>query len=760
MADDAIEKASTYPVEYYWFEGRGRGRVARFWPNTSSRRIRQSANLDSFSGAILSTDYGENFLNMRNKGKVYKNFETILSRKAFKSGVNPDFMPYLRLASNGYTSNRLLGKEQDKNLNLAGVRILKEKGLENVDFAGDVRAWADMATSEGRLNPAAFLKMITAERLVNDKALLANLHTVDELKKAGYEIPEFAEPVMITKKGEELYDLSSVYSTTARVTPSYALLGDKEINANSFKDLNNIENMSGFIQSLSKATGVKIVASDGLEQGQTSFKLGRIRNIGRRLISFLSTSSNGLARAVPYGVVTYSSKGTPAEQVYSIVKQVSELTCEQPITKTIKLIQKKSPSNLPNLSDFENNKEIVKSISASLIASQMISMANLSVNDAKILQELFKIDAAQTLSRVSNPYNEWMMPLIASYVTNSSKAFANEFGIENKLSEYAKILGVEPSTIGSTNSVILGMRDLSVENKGLITSVLPDEKLDENLFIDIEETKLEPASEEKEEGFDEHEKTDEEEREYKEEHPHEEKGSKIFDWGSLAPTTRTIYTNKKCAKFKEKSYALMEEVLKSEHMNLNVQHIRYKKASENMKYSEKKRAQYKKQADELLARKTELLEIERAFRNCINQEGLKKVNDDIAKAEDKNIMAKREALAGKFLMNKVLKIGLLGLKYAQGEPVTYGSVSFKMDAEKAKHMNASAIFDDFIKNCTYHDLKIDKKSEETSVKVKTVSGKTSIKDMLLNLYVRPSIDKVLEPTKEFAVDEYEYEKVM
>ena len=195
-------------------------------------------------------------------------------------------------------------------------------------------------------------------------------------------------------------------------------------------------------------------------------------------------------------------------------------------------------------------------------------------------------------------------------------------------------------------------------------------------------------------------------------------------------------------------------------MNLNVQHIRYKKASENMKYSEKKRAQYKKQADELLARKTELLEIERAFRNCINQEGLKKVNDDIAKAEDKNIMAKREALAGKFLMNKVLKIGLLGLKYAQGEPVTYGSVSFKMDAEKAKHMNASAIFDDFIKNCAYHDLKIDKKSEETSAKVKTVSGKTSIKDMLLNLYVRPSIDKVLEPTKEFAVDEYEYEKVM
>ena len=268
-------------VEYYWFEGRGRGRVARFWPNTSSRRIRQSANLDSFSGAILSTDYGENFLNMRNKGKVYKNFETILSRKAFKSGVNPDFMPYLRLASNGYTSNRLLGKEQDKNLNLAGVRILKEKGLENVDFAGDVRAWADMATSEGRLNPAAFLKMITAERLVNDKALLANLHTVDELKKAGYEVPEFAEPVMITKKGEELYDLSSVYSTTARVTPSYALLGDKEINANSFKDLNNIENMSGFIcpdcgkeydifgkgttQEVAKAYGTKTLAQIPIE---------------------------------------------------------------------------------------------------------------------------------------------------------------------------------------------------------------------------------------------------------------------------------------------------------------------------------------------------------------------------------------------------------------------------------------------------------------------------------------------------------------
>lgn len=476
-----------YPTHRFWFEDKANRKFVKRWPSVSSKREQQSSVMDNLNGVINVADYSNFFDRQKNHVSVYPKLSSaVLNRTYFYKTLNDEMLGSLGLASNGYTSNRLLGKELDKQINQMIYREISHENTKEINDGSTDKFWADLSLIDEVLTPENYLKMLSAERIMSDPKLLTGLKTKGALEEMGFVVPENATFVRKMDDGTPLYDMVSVYPNVKEGKkapfPIYAIDDAGAIDFERIKCLDKVENFDRLVATLSNSLGIKIEKSDTLEAGESNFNVSRMRNYGRRIINYIRKHTGAKVRPLSAGVLTVSSKGTNAKQAYSLLKAVAAMTCENPISNTKKLIENSAPENLPSLEVFSKNEENIKNASACLIASQIVSMSGLEKNDAQALADMFKVEAGQSLSKLDDiKTNNWAMPLVAGYMANGASLVAGDFKIYEPevRKNYIDNLGVVDAGSDVFASIMYGKRNFEKPLMGIYGMLNEDAVLSE-----------------------------------------------------------------------------------------------------------------------------------------------------------------------------------------------------------------------------------------------------------------------------------------
>lgn len=494
-AEETTETTSTpRPVRAYWFETKADRKLAKHWPSRSTKRAMQSANMDNMNQVITIGDYGHYFDKQKTPDRVYPMLRSAApERTHFFKTLDRDFASYLGLATHGYTSNRVLGKEVDKQLNDLIYREITHNHESEVAEKDSDRVWADLAELDPVLTPDAYLKMLTAERVVNDPKLLTSFKTAEQLKALGYNVPAGVEPVRYTDEGKPLYDIVSVYRPIGEKTesgertkaegagPAYAIGESGEISLThpALAEVITAEDVANIAAAFSKQLGIKLEPETSIAAGEyTNLSVSRARNFGRRILNYIYKHTGRRPRAMAAGKIAYSANGTPAEQLYTLTKAIGNYMVQNPIANTEKVIANVSgASNLPDAKMFADYKDVIGNASACLIASQLISMTELEDSRAQILANMFKVEAGQSLARLPNPKeNTWAMPLVSTYMSNGVQLLAGDMKMytPEARTNYLGKLGVKDTGVGLVNSLMYGKRDFEKPVAQIYGALHPD----------------------------------------------------------------------------------------------------------------------------------------------------------------------------------------------------------------------------------------------------------------------------------------------
>ena len=413
----------------FWFSSNLQGNTYNRWP--FSNRAGYETDL---AGSITAEDYGENFKNIKENG----NLDNILTdeRVSFAKGAfSPAILPAFRLVNAGFTANRIMGKEWDKQINEHAGYQLERRNRIASPLATTEREWRELGRNEPFTTVSDFSEIMTAQRIAEDPALVDFLMTREEIENAGYKLSNLAVPIAQVN-GTDYFDISMAYESEKgkNQAPRLALNSKTDTRF----DISNLETDYSFeltISRISKALGVSIVPDYNLEKGKVEVKVGRIRSAGRQVVNYFRSKFNNQRKVVPVSAkIMYSTKGSKEEQLYSIIKQVARLTTEPYIKRVKKTIASGNGYNLPSTVEFVSKEDTLREFSASLIASEMVSMFLDNKQTAKSLKAFYRLDACQELAKLDDD-NNWLIPLASGFVATSVNRCAGNIGYS--ASEYA-----------------------------------------------------------------------------------------------------------------------------------------------------------------------------------------------------------------------------------------------------------------------------------------------------------------------------------
>ena len=398
MSLDAIKNKS------FWFT-RAKVKNSNRWPLGSSRYI------EDLSNTITKTYYGESFQNAKVSSEAQ--FRRVFKDSAILQGLKTNFTPEQReaysLLSNGFTTNAILGKLRDSEIKQAVIKpklaVASNISTPNTD------EWAEIASDEPVFTPREFVNLANAERIANHPEILIENQT------------------------------PPVYSDKIGYLPP-KLENNRDFNA--YAHMQKIENFDKFVQNLEKNAGIRIRPDDTLEESQT--KLVRRRFFGplntiRKVFTTYSVSTGMKKTGWPARyTLSYPSNNTQSEQVYGILKRLSQISVEDYAEITEKTISLIEPTNLPSLEEFGQDKDLIMKAASCLVASELSHMIGLNKDDARIFSDTFKLEATEYISQLSNQNSDKLMPLIADYYAIATSNFVQDFNVSIK--QYAESKGI------------------------------------------------------------------------------------------------------------------------------------------------------------------------------------------------------------------------------------------------------------------------------------------------------------------------------
>ena len=414
----------------FWFDSTLQGNRFGRWPFTG----RRGYEVD-LTQSIYGEDYGESF-----KNKKSGDMSDILNNvPAFKNFVTEQMKNSLNLVNNGYTSNRILGKEWDIQVNELAAQDLESRGLLDSPGAENEKRWRELGQNEEKTSVSDFNSILTAERLAEDQSLVDNLKTKEEWAALGYVTTERSMPSAIVG-GVEHFDMTNVKRTdrTNKNVPPVLTIDDEgeQITLDSLElDINS--SFEAFLSNISNAVGVKFVPSSSLSANTVSIKKRKIRTVGRKIANYVKSKLNIKENVLPASIeITYSTQGSKAEQAYTIIKEIAKLSTTPYMKRVEKLLANGGLYGLPGAADYNNNKEVLRDFATNLIASEMSVMFATSAKDARAFRTFFKLDAAQSLLDAKDD-NKWIVPLTAGFVATSVNRCASNLGFSP--SEYLEL---------------------------------------------------------------------------------------------------------------------------------------------------------------------------------------------------------------------------------------------------------------------------------------------------------------------------------
>ena len=376
---------------------------------------------ENLTGVIGTDFYGENF----EKAKHAIDFDKIINEdaKTFARTATPEMREAYSLLNNGFNARSVLGKLRDAELNESATKNRIETYMGSRVAAPDTDNWAILGLNEPVITPKEYANLLKAEMIVSN-------------------------PIIEQDALENGADRTFAYSETAG--DSYeppVIMGDKSLNK--YPNMAEIENFSDVLGQIAQHAKVRFVGSDAVEKGQVEFTKRRFYGSLRTIKNFVKKSSNSQTSGLPSSyTLTVSNQNTQGEQLYMIMKSMAELSVRPFVEETSRICG--TAENLPSREVFEENRKYIERASACLIASDMCKMFNLSTDDAKVMSDYFKIEAAQNLGKITEPNSTTIMPLIADYYAESINSFAQDFGISiEDMAKYDDIDATSARNIGA-----------------------------------------------------------------------------------------------------------------------------------------------------------------------------------------------------------------------------------------------------------------------------------------------------------------------
>ena len=402
----------------YWFSRHkkivNRG-IFDHWP---MGRGRYTENL---TGVIGTDFYGDNFQN----AKFAEDFDSFINEdvKTFANNSNPEMREAYSLLNNGFNSRAVLGKLRDAELNESATKNRIETYVGSRVAAPDTDNWAILGLNEPVITPKEYANLLKAEMIVSN-------------------------PIIEQDALENGADRTFAYSETAG--NSYeppVIMGDKTLNK--YPHMAEIENFGEVLGQISQHAKVRFIGSDVVEKGQVEFIKRRFYGPLRTIKNFVKKSGNAQSSGLPSSyTLKVSNQNTQGEQLYMIMKSMAELSVRPFVEETSRICG--TAENLPSRETFEENRKYIERASACLVASDMCKMFNLSTDDARVMSDYFKIEAAQNLGQITETNSTTIMPLIADYYAESINSFAQDFGISiENMAKYDEIDATSARNLGS-----------------------------------------------------------------------------------------------------------------------------------------------------------------------------------------------------------------------------------------------------------------------------------------------------------------------
>ena len=398
----------------FWFTDETSGKhMFDHWPFGKGNYVENLTN-------VIGDDfYGPDFENAKNlydfSGKFNNaDLEKYINLNLLNKDAN-DIRESLSLLANGFNSKSMLGKMRDMELNQAAT----QKRLNTISgrkyIAPDTDNWASLALNEDYMSVDDFSAMLFLERVIANPILLNDVDWLNQDIPANYNPPK---------------------------------LGNKELKE--FPNMAVIENFDNVLKTIAQHAKINIRTSDTLEAGEVTLTKRKIFSSLRGIKNYLKRVGNARSSGVTANYnMTVSSNNTQGEQIYMILKALSEVSVNRYLEMTEKALDKNA-ENLPSEEAFEADKQKLGRIAACLIASDLCYMFNLQKDDADILHETFMTEALLNFNNLSN--ENTYMPLIADYYAESINSFAQDFQVD--LKQFAELKGVATDNLVNINSVI------------------------------------------------------------------------------------------------------------------------------------------------------------------------------------------------------------------------------------------------------------------------------------------------------------------
>jgi len=513
-------KVPAFEGEQFWFAKFIAKNLVTFGPFTKRKHDKANTNIE-LTNVIGPKLYSHRNKNLRDfvddmseemefgkdtdEGKklthIFKdvyNRETIL--KYLNEGKNDpgrmSFAGCLSLVDNGVTFDRLLGKEFDNDLNREAMKDMALKWYQTFGGANyqalnartNEAKWAILSNREPRLTPAEAIRFLQVERITSDPVLVNLLMTQKEIKDAGliFNDNNPPEPIMFTDSGMPLYDMSVAYPMGTKIAkngvikyipniPSYA----KGCSINDFTNMQVVENLETFVEELQIATKTKVIIDTTLEKNEAVVTKNNLRSRGRRLQDYISRALGGTGHSVSDSLtLNISNKNNEAERAYLVTKNLCKMSIENYLDETEKLVLS-GATNLPDITNFRKERDNLSNITACLIASHVVKMGNLKLNDQAVLSNIFKVEACQGLEQVADKTNTWTMPLISSLFGMSLSKFASDLNIN--LENYAVNEDVETANMDSLVKILYAPK-IYDPTEGLLSQQTDEIVIDKTIF--------------------------------------------------------------------------------------------------------------------------------------------------------------------------------------------------------------------------------------------------------------------------------------
>ena len=388
----------------FWFT-RAKVDNKKHWPFGSSRYV------EDLSRTIPADFYGQSFQNAKNctEAQYRRVLKEPVILQNLRDGFSPEEREAFSLLTNGFTTNTILGKLRDAEINQAAV---KPKLAVNANVTmSDADTWAQVSSDEPVFTPREFVNLARAERIANNTRILTEHQSAPTFDaNLGYLPPKL----------ENGRDFSA------------------------FANMDNIENFDKFVADLEKNAGIRIRADETLNENET--KLTKRKFYGPlstiRKVFTTSAYSTGIKKTgwPTRFTLAYPANNTQAESTYAIIKRLSQIPVEDYVDVTRNTIALTEPTNLPSMQDFERDKDLITKAATCLVASDLSHMIGLEKNDAKLFSDTFKLEATEYLSQLQDQDSKTIMPLIADYYAIAISNFVQDFNVS--INQYAESKGV------------------------------------------------------------------------------------------------------------------------------------------------------------------------------------------------------------------------------------------------------------------------------------------------------------------------------